>query len=386
VRTREVLVAVELALAVVLLTGAGLMVESFRRMSAAPPGFDPSSILTLRVSLAGAQYDTWPAQQAYIQTLLNRLQAFPGVEDAGIDSYALHTEVKVEGLSPGSAAASLVGIRAVSSGYLHAMGVPLLPQYGAGHWPTDRQMLDDVLVNESFARSLSLKGESVVGRHISGGFVSGTIIGVVADFKYSQLDAEPLAEIYTSYELAPVTTPMSMNVLVRTSGKRKPDTRSIERIVANIDRTQPVYGVQTLEQALSGSVAPRRFNLFLLGTFAGTALLLAIIGIYGVVAYSVALRTQEIGVRMTLGASRARILGMVIVRGLALAAAGILLGIAAALGLTRLMVSLLYNVKPSDPATFVSIALLLVITALLACLEPALRAALIDPTTALRHE
>jgi putative ABC transport system permease protein len=386
IRTREILVTVELALAVVLLTGAGLMVKSFWRMTATPPGFDPSSILTLSVSLAGEQYDTWPAQQAYIQTLLSRLQAFPGVEAAGIDSYTLHTNVKVEGLSSGSAAASFAGIRAVSAGYLRAMGAPLLPQYGAGHWPTDRQMLDEVLVNESFARSLSLKGESVVGRHISGSFVTGTIIGVVADFKSSQLDAEPMAEIYTSYKLAPVTTPMSMDVFVRMSVSRKPDARAIEKLVATIDRTQPVYDVQTLEQALSGSVAPRRFNLFLLGTFAGTALLLALIGIYGVIAYSVALRAQEIGVRMALGASRADILGVVIVKGLGLAAVGILLGISAALGLTRLMVSLLYDVEASDPTTFVSVALLLVATALLACLGPAIRAALIDPMIALRHE
>jgi ABC-type antimicrobial peptide transport system permease subunit len=225
-----------------------------------------------------------------------------------------------------------------------------------------------------------------VGRHISGSFVTGTIIGVVADFKYSQLDSEPLPEIYASYELAPVATPMSMDVFVRTSENTKPDAHSIERIVANIDPTQPVYHVRTLEQALSGSVAPRRFNLFLLGTFAGTALLLAIIGIYGVMAYSVALRTQEIGVRMALGASRTQILAIVIVKGVALTTAGITLGIVAALGLTRLMASLLYDVKASDPATFVSVALLLVVTALLACLQPALRAALIDPMIALRHE
>ncbi len=384
IRTREILVAIELALAVVLLTGAGLMIKGFRRMTAAPPGFDPAHILTLSVSLAGAQYDTWPAQHAYIQTLLNRLQAFPGVEAAGIDGYALHTNVKVDGLWPGSAVAAFVGIRAVSAGYLRVMGVPLLPQYGAGHWPTGRQMLDEVLVNESFARSLSPRGESVVGRHISGSFVTATIAGVVADFKYSQLDAEPLPEVYASYELAPVTAPMSLNVFVRTS--ETPDALGIERIVANIDRTQPVYDVETLEQALSGSVAPRRFNLFLLGIFAGTALLLAIIGIYGVIAYSVALRTQEIGVRMALGASRAQIVGMVLVKGLGLAAAGTLLGISAALGLTRLMMSLLYDVRTSDPTTFVLVALVLFMTALLACVEPALRAALIDPMTALRRE
>jgi putative ABC transport system permease protein len=160
----------------------------------------------------------------------------------------------------------------------------------------------------------------------------------------------------------------------------------IEKIAANIDRTQPVYDVQTLEQALSGSVAPRRFNLFLLGTFAGTALLLAIVGIYGVVAYSVSLRTQEIGVRMALGASRGQVLGMVIVKGVGLTIAGIFLGISAALGLTRLMVSLLYDVKAADPTTFVSVAVLLAVTALLACLGPALRAALIDPMIALRRE
>ena len=160
----------------------------------------------------------------------------------------------------------------------------------------------------------------------------------------------------------------------------------IEKIAANIDRTQPVYDVQTLEQALCGSVAPRRFNLFLLGTFAGTALLLAIVGIYGVVAYSVSLRTQEIGVRMALGASRGQVLGMVIVKGVGLTIAGIFLGISAALGLTRLMVSLLYDVKAADPTTFVSVAVLLAVTALLACLGPALRAALIDPMIALRRE
>ncbi len=160
----------------------------------------------------------------------------------------------------------------------------------------------------------------------------------------------------------------------------------IEKIAANIDRTQPVYDVQTLEQALSGSEAPRRFNLFLLGTFAGTALLLAIVGIYGVVAYSVSLRTQEIGVRMALGSSRGQVLGMVIVKGVGLTIAGIFLGISAALGLTRLMVSLLYDVKAADPTTFVSVAVLLAVTALLACLGPALRAALIDPMIALRRE
>jgi putative ABC transport system permease protein len=378
-RLRRVLVSAELALAIVLLTGAGLMLKSFWRMNTNPPGFKPASTLTLRVSLAGAQYGTWPAQQAYVHQMLGRMQSYPGVEAAGIDSFAMHTNVKVEGLAQTDT--SLASIRAVSAGYLRAMGVPLI----AGRWLSDSQMLDDIMVNESFAHSISCNGD-VVGRHISGNFLSGTIAGVVADFKYSQLDAEPMPEVYTSYELAPLMNPMSVHLFVRMAGEGRPDARALQSAVAGIDPTQPVYDVQTLEQALSDSIAPRRLNLFLLGTFASAALLMALLGIYGVIAYSVVQRTQEIGIRMALGAARDDILSMVVMEGMGIALGGIFLGLVTAFGLTRLMTSLLYRVMPDDPATFLAVALILSVTALLASLLPALRAALVDPLTALRHE
>jgi putative ABC transport system permease protein len=180
--------------------------------------------------------------------------------------------------------------------------------------------------------------------------------------------------------------PMSVHLFVRMAGEGRPDARALQSAVAGIDPTQPVYDVQTLEQALSDSIAPRRLNLFLLGTFASAALLMALLGIYGVIAYSVVQRTQEIGIRMALGAARDDILSMVVMEGMGIALGGIFLGLVTAFGLTRLMTSLLYRVMPDDPATFLAVALILSVTALLASLLPALRAALVDPLTALRHE
>lgn len=221
---------------------------------------------------------------------------FPGVEASGIDSDTLNTTVKVQGLVSGTSEGTFSAVRAVSLGYLRAMGVPLV----AGKWPSDNRTLDEVLVNESFARSLSQKGE-LLGRQVSGGFLNGRIVGVVADFKYSQMDAEPIPEVYTSYQLAPLMSPMTVHFFVRVGGTSAPDANALRRVVASID---PVYAVQTLQQSLSDSIAPRRFNLFLLGTFAAVALMMALLGIYGVIAYSVAERTQEIGIRMAVGADR----------------------------------------------------------------------------------
>jgi putative ABC transport system permease protein len=378
---RKILISVEIALAIVLLTGAGLMLKSFSRMSANAPGFKPESILTMRVSLAGKQYATWIPQESYIQTALDRLEVFPGVEASGIDSETLNTTVKVQGLVSGTSEGTFSAVRAVSLGYLRAMGVPLV----AGKWPSDNRTLDEVLVNESFARSLSQKGE-LLGRQVNGGFLNGRIVGVVADFKYSQMDAEPIPEVYTSYQLAPLRSPMTVHFFVRVGGTSAPDANALRRVVASLDPTQPVYAVQTLQQSLSDSIAPRRFNLFLLGTFAAVALLMALVGIYGVIAYSVAERAQEIGIRMAVGADRGHIIGMVLLEGAKTTLFGVGTGLVAAFGLTRLMSSLLYDVKAYDPTTFLSVTLLLIGTAMLACAGPALRASLVNPVLALRSE
>jgi putative ABC transport system permease protein len=377
---RKVLISVEIALAIVLLTGAGLMLKSFARMSANAPGFEPESILTMRVSLAGGQYATWIPQQSYIETALDKLRAFPGVQAAGIDSETLNTTVKVKGLGSETSDGTFSAVRGVSPGYLRAMGVPLI----AGNWPSENRALDEVIVNQSFARSLSKKG-MLLGRQVTGGFLNGRIVGVVADFKYSQMDAEPIPEVYTSYQLAPLMSPMTVRFFIRVDGRSAPDADGLRKVVASIDPTQPVYGVQTLQQALSDSIAPRRFNMFLMGTFASVALLMALVGIYGVVAYSVAQRTQEIGIRMAIGADRSHIVGMVLLEGSKTILLGAGTGLVAALGLTRLMSNLLYDLKPYDAMTYFSVTALL-IAAMLACSGPALRASLVNPVLALRSE
>jgi putative ABC transport system permease protein len=256
------------------------------------------------------------------------------------------------------------------------MGLPLVN----GSWPA-RGSLFGVVVNEAFARHI---GGEATGRHVGGSILNDTITGVVADVKSWKLDAEPLPEIYMPYERLPVNR--SMRVVVRTVGGVAALAPEVRKLISGIDRTQPVYEFQTLEEALSASIAPRRFNLFLLGVFATTALLLALIGIYGVIAYSVSLRTREIGIRLALGAHRGEVLAMVIRQAMLLALAGVAIGLTVALGLTRLMASLLYGVKPDDPWTFGAVGIALTTTALLAAAGPALRAARVDPVVALRYE
>jgi putative ABC transport system permease protein len=377
-RLRAVLAVMELALAIVLLAGAGLMIKSYWRMNAKPPGFAPENILVMRITLSGPQYSSWSPKQAYTEEMLRELQSLPGVEAAGVDAGTMNSTVHVDGARPGAPGDGVfASIRGVSPGYLRAMGVPLLK----GAWPSPGNLFG-VVVNQAFARQIA--GADATGRHISGSILSDTITGVVADFKAWQLDAEPLPEVYMPYERLPLSR--SMRVLVRTTGNVAVTAPTVRQRISGIDRTQPLYEFQTLEEALSASITPRRFNLFLLGTFAITALLLALIGTYGVIAYSVSLRTREIGIRLALGARREEILGMVVRQGMTLALAGTAIGVIAALALTRLMTSLLYDVKPNDPWTFAAVAMSLTATALVATLVPALRAAHVDPLVALRYE
>ncbi len=379
-RFRGLLVAFELGVAMVLLTGAGLMLKSFWRMTSYPPGFEPEKILVTRISLSEMHYQAWAQEDAYLHALFGRLQRAPGVQAFGVDCGTLHQPVRLEGASPTSPGDQQgAAIRAVSPGYLRALGVPLV----AGHWPTESEALDVVLVNQSLARKIASR-DSIVGQRIHGSFLNATVAGVVADFKDNQLDAEPIPQVYMAYQMAPAVA--SVGVIVRMSGNLKPAVAAIPKLISSIDPNVPVLQLRTLEQELSDSVAPRRFNLFLLAAFAGTALLLALIGIYGVMAYLVTQRTPEIGIRMALGAQRGEIVQMIVRQGMKITLAGITVGLIAAFALTRVMASMLYGVRADDPATFATGAATLALTALLACCVPALKAALVDPMIALRHD
>jgi putative ABC transport system permease protein len=370
-RGRGILVAAELGLAIVLLAGAGLMLKSLWRMNRRPAGFVPENILAMRITLSGARYASWPPKQAYTGEMLGRVQALPGVLAAGIDAGALNTTVRV-GNGEGIGAV----IRAVSPRYLRAIGVPMLK----GGWPAEGSLFG-VVVNEAFARQA---GGEVVGRRVGGSILNDTITGVVSDFKARQLDADPLPEVYMPYERFPMIR--SMRVVVRTAGGAGAMARAVREQLAQVDATQPAYEFETLEQALADSIAPRRFQLLLLGVFAAAALLLAAIGIHGVMAWSVGQRTREIGVRMALGARRYEIVMLVVWQGMRLALVGIGAGLLAAASLTRMMASLLYDVKPNDAATFGAVAFGMAATALAACCTPALRASRVDPAVALRGE
>jgi putative ABC transport system permease protein len=376
-RIRRVLVAAELALAIVLLTGAGLMVKSFWRMYASPPGFAPENTLVMKVSLSGPEYSGKPRQLAYVEELARRIESTPGVQAAGVAKTSLYL-LQSNSATPAPVDQFLESL--VSAGYFSAIGMRLVK----GRWITGADPPDDVLINETMARRV-FGSDDPIGHRIRIGRAA-TVVGVVANLKYSKLDAEPGPEIYRSFPQNLGPGRVTVTVAIRMPGDPLGIASAARKLVSGIDPAQPVHDIETLQQALSGSIAPRRFNLFLLGTFAAAAMLMALVGIYGVIAYSVTQRTREIGIRMALGSPRGAVVRMVAGQGMGIALSGIGVGLAAAFGLTRWMAALLYDVKPDDPSTFAVVAVALAATALLASLGPALRAARVDPLIALRCE
>ena len=376
-RLRRMLVAVELSLAIVLLTGAGLMLKSFARMNAHAAGFDPERVVVMRVGLTGPKYRDPAAQQAYVRELQSRLAGAPGIAGGGISVWFLFGGAPAFPADTDPTRTHTVRINAASTGYLQTMGMTLKK----GRWLNDRDT-DGALLNESMAR-LAFGSVDPVGRRFTV-HKPVTVVGVVSDVKYSKLDSAPPPEVFIAPERSPILSALS--IAARAAVSPAAISPALRSLVAGIDPSQPVYDVKTLDQALAESIAPRRFNLFLLGGFALAALLLAVVGIYGVAAYSVAERTREIGVRMALGARRGQVARMVLRDALPLAVAGTVAGLAAAFSLTRLMSSLLYDATPNDPATFAAVAILLGAVTVASCLGPALHAASIDPTVALRYE
>jgi putative ABC transport system permease protein len=383
-QARHILMAAEVAVAVVLLTGAGLLLRSFWRMNARPAGFAPERTVSMRVSLG---------RKEAADEVLARVGAVPGVEACGLSNARMRGFVEAEGIHFPANQVPQTVFHTISSGYFGAMGMRLVE----GRWLTDQESEPAVLVNESFARRV-FGDANPIGRRIrtgsggmnidqGGGAMArdmAAIAGVVADLRYTKLDEEAGAEVYVPYRQ--VNALRDIDVILRAERSPMAVAAAARRRVAAIDPTRPVYDLQTLEQALADSIAPRRFNLLLLGIFAGSALLLALVGIYGVMSYAVTQRTHEVGVRMALGAGRQQIVGMIVRQGLLVAAAGMIAGVAAALALAGVIRGMLYEVAPSDPWTFAGVCGILAAAVAAACWVPARRAAAVDPMVALRYE
>ena len=374
-RIDGLLISAEVALALVLLAGAGLMMKSMRQLQDYPPGFSPDQTYTMRIPLSGPRYEAFERKIEYIDELLERLTATPGVEAAGISASNYHLPVTVQGQAA-SADPPFVAVRMVSPGYLRAMGVSLV----RGRWPAVDEEFDAMVVNQSFARIL-LPGGDPIGKSIGGSFISGTIVGVVADFPYSQLDGPRVGELYYPYKRAPATRAIS--VAVRMSPSAVSTVRDLAR---NIDPGQPVYEFRRLEDSLATSIAPRRFNTLLIGTFAFAALIMAVAGTFGVVARIVTRRTREAGVRIALGARPVDVVTLIVRQTMAYTAIGLVVGIPATLAVGRALRGLLYGVEPHDPAAIAFATVVLAVASLLAGCVPALRAARVDPLVALRSE
>lgn len=389
-RIRSALVVGQVTLSVLLLIGAGLLIRSFNLLGSVQPGFHapPERLLTMSILLSGSRYDDPRAVNAWWSDLIERVGALPGVEAASVgatippDRLNLTDDYQIEGKPlPAGSQHPAVPIPCVSQDYFKTLGIPLLQ----GRWFND---LDGAgtprvtVISETMARR-HFAGENPLGRQIRYGAQTLTIIGVVGDVKYRGLaqDHEPVF-----YQLASQSTERRMWLLVRTKGNAAALASAVRHEIRSLDPDVPVDRVGTMAVGLSESLSLPRFRSILMGVFAGAALLLAAVGIYGVMAYSVAQRTQEIGVRMALGATPREVLRLVIRQGGRLAGMGIVLGLAGALVLSRLLEKMLFGVTGSDTVTFVGAALVLGSVALVASLLPGLRAARVNPITALRQE
>jgi putative ABC transport system permease protein len=390
---RSALVVAEMALALTLLAGAGLLVKSVARLSAVDTGFRPEQLLTFQLALPAAKYASDTAAIAFYDEALAAIAAIPGVRGVGATSVLPFGgswstgSFTVEGYQTPEGQPDPWGdIRIVTSDYLRALGAPLIrgrhlaAQDGLGTPPV-------AVVDEEMVRRFWPTGDPI-GKRITFGEVTDstewiTVVGVVGHTKHEALDAESRVQLYLPQSQRGLR---GMTVVVRTTGDPLAQTASVRRVVAGVDADLPIARIASMESLVEASVGQRRLAMILLAAFASIALVLAAVGIYGVMAFSVAQRTHELGVRMALGAGRRRVLALVVRQGMTLAALGVVIGLLGALGLTRVIGSQLYAVRATDPTTLTLVAILLAGTALLATLVPALRATRVDPVVALREE
>ena len=391
-RLRSGLVVVEIALSLMLLVGAGLLIKSFLRLQAVNPGFNSSNLLTMQLDLSGPNYKKGAQVIAFQNQLLERVKHLPGVEYASTRSFVpiasdasfAYLQFQIEGRQQDVSERSVAFYNAISPDYFHTMMIPL--RRGRSFSDGDIRGSQNVaIVNETLVRRyfgdadpmgkrLTLEDNPKEEDWI-------TVVGVVGDTKPRELQSEPVAELYMPYNQQPEG---SMALMIRSSSAGM--AAAVRNEVLALDKNQPVYSIRTLDTVLSQSVAAPRFRTWLLGVFAGLALMLAAVGIYGVISYAVSQRTQEIGIRMALGAQAADVLKLVVKGGMTLALIGVVVGVAGAFALTRLMTTLLFGVKPTDVTTFAIVSAGLIVVALFASFIPARRATKVDPLVALRYE
>ena len=396
---RRGLVVVEIALSLVLLIGAALLIGSIKRLTQVSPGFDPSKSLSADISFphipaaSGADSRADAARQAagFLALARSRISALPGVQAVGAINdlpvtgrSSINGGFNIEGRPPfNPGEAPVAEFRQVTPGYFESIGLPVI----RGRTLDDSDLSkkpENILVNETFAK-LFLSNEDPIGKRVRA--LDGQpheIVGVVGDARQWGLDRQSSAEIYFSF--GQLSLGQEATIVVRTEGNPASLSAAVRNAIGETTPEAPITGVRTMTQVVEESMASSRFNMILMTIFAGVALMMASIGLYGVISYSVSQRTHEIGIRMALGASRPSVLSLVLKNGMSLALAGVGLGVCAALGLTRLMASLLYGVSATDPFTFIAISLLLAGVALVACFVPAQRATRVDPMIALRYE
>jgi predicted permease len=395
-RLRGALVMAEVALSLTLWVGAGLLARTFANLMGVAPGFDPSGVLTFQVMPDGPRYDTTQEAAAFYRDALERIGHLPGVEAAAVtNKLPLDWQFNSAIVFPEKPDKfESVQFRMISPDYFSVMKIPV--RQGRAFTGSDNASASPVaIVNEAFARRY-FDGQNPFARQLSVGSVATDpprqVVGVVADTKQTGLDSAALPTVFVPIPQLPdqvmsaVRTFNPANFTVRASVAPASLMNAVKREIAALDPTIAMTRVRSMEEIVGRAVASQRFNMLLVGLFAGLGLLLAAVGIYGVMSYSVAQRTNEIGIQMALGAQAGDVLKLVIRQGVQLALLGIGIGLAGALALTRLLKTLLFNVSATDPLTFAGIAMLLLLVALLACWIPARRAAKVDPMIALRAE
>jgi putative ABC transport system permease protein len=392
---REVLVVAETALGVIVVVGAALLLRSFLLLQQTPLGFDPGGLLTFRVIPRSTQYSQPWQRTSFYQQALVKIQGVPGVKSAGAVSFLPLTFFQaskgfsVEGQLPlASGELPMARFDVVSPGYFETMGVPVLKGRDLS-WRDTLQTLPVIVINEAMAQTY-WPDQNPVGKRIKEGRPDEsltwlTVVGVVGDFRDFDVASRPRPAIF--FPLSQVANGgLLRDWVVRTEGNPLTAASGVREAIWSVNRDMPISRVQTMEQVRSSSLSQQQFTLVLLGVFAGLALILAGVGLYGVTAYATAQRTREIGIRMALGAQRHDVMRLVLYRGASIGFAGVGIGLVAALVLTRLMRTLLYGVRATDPLAFAGVATLLALVTLAACYVPARRAMRTDPMVAVRCE